>query len=415
MRDLEAHGLRPGRDVYWHLPVPLLYEHTLRRTALRAVPEFADWCAVHLIEPESQHVRLVALAGSARDMTEHGTRWTSADGFRSIREMIGQHDRPVLIQQPSREWVGNVLPLHLLPASVRSRSCIVAPLVARNQLLGTITFLLAESGRRYTVADVALAGDFAQRVAISLDNALLFEQAQQAIRVREDFLSIAAHELKTPLTTIKGYTQILRRQIDQLQRDPARLTAITEQLARQVGRLEALVVDLLDVSRIQRGELELRPERHDLSTTAREVAARFANEPERNVTQRIIVDAPEPVEGYWDPERLDQVLTNLVSNAIKYSPNNAEIQVSVHAGPNDAAVLTVADHGYGIPPEDQASLFQPFVRGHAARRGITGTGLGLYITDRIVRRHGGTITVRSRPGVGSTFTVTLPRNLTATS
>ena len=231
--------------------------------------------------------------------------------------------------------------------------------------------------------------------------------AEQAARARQAFLAIAAHELRTPLTTIKGNAQLFADLVRQPSLDRDRLTRFAAQFLRQVTRLETLVNDLLDVSRIQHGRLELRLEPVDLADLAKQALAHFQHSPHRTPRHTLALDAPAPVVGTYDPARLDQVLANLLSNALKYSPEGGEIRVGVRRE-QDQAVISVSDQGMGIAPAEQAQLFKPFARGTASQRGIQGMGLGLYLTRQIVERHGGTIGLRSEPGVGSIFTVRLP-------
>ena len=168
-----------------------------------------------------------------------------------------------------------------------------------------------------------------------------------------------------------------------------------------------LVSDLLDVSRLQQGRLELRPEPVELGELARQVVARFEHAPHRTPRHALVVAAPAPVTGEWDAARLDQVLTNLVGNALKFSPTGGEVRVVVRQEGGEA-LLTVSDEGLGIGPDERATLFQPFQRGEATARAIPGVGLGLYIASEIVARHGGRIEVASAVGEGSTFVVRLP-------
>jgi signal transduction histidine kinase len=231
--------------------------------------------------------------------------------------------------------------------------------------------------------------------------------AEAAVRTREEFLSVASHELRTPLTTIKGYVQAVGRLVRQPAPDVDQLKRYVAHLQVQVGRLEGLVLDLLDSSRIQQGRLDLRREQLDLAALAREVVERFQEAPERTPAHRLVLEAPAPVVGRWDPARLDQVLTNLLSNAFKYSPRGGTVRVAVVAA-GGGAELRVSDEGIGIPAAEQGRLFQPFARGSATPRNIPGAGLGLYITAQIVARHGGRIAVDSQPGRGSAFTVWLP-------
>jgi signal transduction histidine kinase len=317
--------------------------------------------------------------------------------------------RPVLIPDLSEDLLVSVAQdaeHERLLRELGPTSSMIVPLLARGQLLGTIAFATTRAERRFGPADLALAEELARRVAVAIDNARLFAAAQAAIGLREEFLGIAAHELKTPLTTVKGYVQMAVRLVGRPALDRKRLVEVQAALEHQVSRMEGLVIDLLDIARIQRGELELRLGPVDLVELARQVVDRFEHAPERTPRHRLVLEAAGAVRGHWDADRLDQVLTNLVSNALKYSPDGGEVRVRAERC-DGQAVVTVRDEGLGIAVDEQAGLFQPFARGSAAR-GIRGTGLGLYIAAQIIARHGGTITVASEPGAGATFTVRLP-------
>jgi signal transduction histidine kinase len=218
---------------------------------------------------------------------------------------------------------------------------------------------------------------------------------------------MASHELKTPLTTLKGSAQLLSRQLKHPELDRERLLVYADRLQVQMNRMEQLVADLLDISRIQRGRLDLRPAVCDLREIAKDVVARCEDASERNEHHRFVLRAPEPVCVIVDPIRIDQALTNLVTNAVKYSPDGGTIQLTV-GGQNGHAVLAVSDQGIGISPADQKRLFQPFARSDTVRGTVSGSGLGLHITREIIEQHGGRITVDSEIGTGSTFTIRLP-------
>jgi PAS domain S-box-containing protein len=232
-------------------------------------------------------------------------------------------------------------------------------------------------------------------------------QAEAATRLREEFLAIASHELRTPLTVLRGYVQLLHRHLDREPPNLSGLAAAAGQITRQVSRFEALVNDLLDVSRFQQGQVVPRRNLLDLADLARQTLSQVEHLPERTPQHRVTLDAPAPVLVSVDADRLEQVLTNLLSNAMKYSPRGGQIRVGIHAR-GDQAELTVGDEGIGIPLAEQPTLFQPFSRTEGARRVGYGTGLGLYITARIVEQHGGTIGLTSEPGTGTTVTVRLP-------
>lgn len=287
------------------------------------------------------------------------------------------------------------------------RSYLAVPVVSRSgEVLGGLFFGHSTPGI-FTERDERLVVGIAGQAAIAIDNARLYDQAQQAIRAREEFLSMASHELKTPLTTLKVSAQLLARQISQPELDRDRLWAYADRLQVQMSRMEQLVADLLDVSRIQQGRLDLRPEVCDLREIAEDVLTRCEEASERSECHRLVLGAPEPVGVVIDPIRIDQALTNLVTNALKYSPDGGTIQLTV-AREDGHAVVAVSDQGIGISSADQNRLFHPFARSDAVRGSVSGSGLGLHITRQIIEQHGGLITVDSEVGIGSTFTIRLP-------
>jgi PAS domain S-box-containing protein len=237
-------------------------------------------------------------------------------------------------------------------------------------------------------------------------------QAEQAVTIRDSFLSIASHELKTPLTTIKATAQLLDRRLRQPAMDIERIRGHATLLQREIERLATLVDDLLNATQIQRGRLALRPERVDLIELARQVLARFEYAPERTERHTFRFIAPERLPAFLDPGRIDQVFMNLISNALKYSPEGGEVRVVIQKA-GDQAEISVIDHGMGMTREEQSRLFQPFARSAMIRQTISGSGLGLYIAARIIAQHGGTISVESEPDTGSIFQVCLPLTTSA--
>jgi signal transduction histidine kinase len=260
---------------------------------------------------------------------------------------------------------------------------------------------LAHASRLQTEAETGLRRALEERER-------LLEDRRQAVAARDQFLAVAAHELRTPLTTLGLLVDHLNTSASAELRGDAKTETVPRQqlamLKRQVDRLRGLVAEMLDVSRITRGNLQLEPGRVDLREVVREVLDRFALEIERHQVM-VSVDAPTPVHGTWDAARVDQVVTNLVSNALKYGAGRP-IEVSVRAGTSWATIV-VRDHGVGIPLEEQTTVFGPFARAVAARH-HSGLGLGLWIAQQIVHASGGRISLESQPGEGSTFTVELP-------
>ena len=234
----------------------------------------------------------------------------------------------------------------------------------------------------------------------------LLVELQEAVRLRDEFLSVASHELKTPLTPLSLRLQGLERSIQAEPGSPmaARLGKEVEVMRRQVKRLSDLVSDLLDVSRISTGRMKLLIEEVDLSEVAREVVGRFVPQAQRAGCE-LVLHAEGPVTGQWDRLRLEQVLTNLLSNSLKYGPGKP-IHIRVEQE-EDRARLVVRDEGIGIQPEAMGRIFNRFERAVSARH-YGGLGLGLYVTRQIITAMSGTVSAESTPDQGATFTVELP-------
>jgi len=291
-------------------------------------------------------------------------------------------------------------------------SLLVVPIEARGERLGTLGLqTTAHSGRRLGPEDLALAEELGRRAGLAIDNARLYAEAQQALRVRDEFLASVSHDLKTPLTAIKGLAQLVARRLRRAHGDAAErnLRALSG-IDAAVARMEHLVAELLDVGRFQSGQpptLDRSPTdlvalaRHGIETL-REMAPRHHLSLETELTELV---------GVFDRPRLERVLENLLSNAVKYSPAGGAIVVRVAREQRDGAawaVLSVRDCGIGVPASDLPHIFDRFHRGANVSGQIAGTGLGLFGSQQIVAQHGGTITAASDEGAGSTFTVHLP-------
>jgi signal transduction histidine kinase len=295
-----------------------------------------------------------------------------------------------------------------LARALGAGSLICVPLLARERTIGALTLISAASGRRYGPHDLSLAEALAARAALAVDNARLYSEAQAAIRSRDEFLSIASHELRTPVTGIKGYAQLLLRAQEHNRLEGARLTRSLQAIDEATDRLTTLTRDLLDVSRMRLGQLPLRLQAIDLSEQVRQAAYRFNDR--LSPGHELIVDiwAPiPPIQG--DADRLEQVLANLLENAIKYSPDGGPIWIEL-GRLDDEIVLAVRDEGIGLPGDAADAIFRPFGRAiNATQRNLPGMGLGLYICRNIVERHGGRIVARSSgEGHGTTIEITLP-------
>jgi PAS domain S-box-containing protein len=265
----------------------------------------------------------------------------------------------------------------------------------------TLQFIRIDGGRV-----VAIARDVTDRRRAQLERELLYRQAVDAIRARDEFLSVASHELKTPVaalhlqieTLLRGY----RRNPEQAAEHTRAKMALIE---RQVARLSRLIDELMDVSRITAGRLRLELEELDMSEVLRDVVSRHAEEATR-AGSPLHLGTEASIHGRWDRIRLEQVVTNLLTNAVKFGAGRP-IEITALAQESHVQ-LTITDHGIGIAPEEVERIFQRYEQAHGSRA-YGGLGLGLYIVRQIVEAHGGTIRVESQPGAGSTFTVDLPR------
>ncbi len=230
-------------------------------------------------------------------------------------------------------------------------------------------------------------------------------ELRRSIELRDTFLAAASHELRTPLTSLRGYLEVTRRRFER--GAPAEsLAAGLEVASRQVERLTRLVEELLDASRLTRGLFVIEPKPLDLLPFVRGVVDADGLVAATAHTVKVSADGPGP-RVRADPDRLEQVLINLLGNARKYSRPEQPIEVFVGANA-ECAVVEVSDRGIGIPEAEQPQIFEPFRRASNVDRGLTGVGLGLYVAHEIVRAHGGTLSVHSQPGEGSTFAFTLP-------
>jgi signal transduction histidine kinase len=278
------------------------------------------------------------------------------------------------------------------------------------EVLGGLFFGHAQPGV-FTERAERIAAGLAAQASIAMDNARLFEQTQAVLRSRDEFLGSAAHDLKTPLTSIKGISQVLRRRVERNGTvDPDRLAAGLVSIDASATRMSQQIDELLDLARSPGGQpLQLQREQTDLVTLARQVIA--DQEPAARRQQIHLEVADQHIVGAWDRVRLLRVLENLIGNAIKYSPDDRPIVVEISRQTADGAhwaVLSVRDRGVGIPTTDLPHVFERFFRGGNITADIAGTGIGLASARQIVEQHAGTISVESHEGQGSTFTVRLP-------
>jgi len=252
---------------------------------------------------------------------------------------------------------------------------------------------------RFTQEHEDMVAMIASQAAVSLDNSRLFEEVKSLSAKKDEFIALASHELKTPLTTLKGYLQLLQgNEKDALNKH------FMDKSLKQVDRLASLVGDLLDVTKVVAGKLQLSFEEFDLQKLVIDTIETFRY---ANLTHTIQLDsAHEALTVHADKQRIEQVLINLITNAIKYSPDASKVTISVSTT-GTAALVKIKDEGVGLTPEQQGNIFTRFYRAEG-NPNISGLGLGLYLAKEIIERHQGHISVVSELGKGSEFFFTLP-------
>lgn len=409
-------SLRFLAELSRQISAPLDYQERLERVVRLATPLMADWCAVNTLEAD-QSIRLLAVASTDLDHEALLQQLTPSFPL-DLNAPYGLHR---VLRTGQAEFYPE--PASLPPAYADEpdqqrllrrlglSACICLPLWSRGRMLGALTFAITGSGRRYNAEDLARAEEVAYRVALALDNARLYAEAQSAVRDREELLSIASHDLKNPLSTIKGHAQLMRRRIMRGDIEPAdRLIDGLSKIDMAVTRMTDQIDELLDFARLQIKQfLNLDRRVTDLVALAYQRAAAHQ---QLTFTHKIVVDAAVPeLVGHWDVQRLERALDNLLSNAVKYSPNGGTITIRVareHGSQGAWALIAVQDQGVGIPAADLPFLFERFRRGGNVAGRIKGTGIGLVSARQIIEQHGGAISVESEERVGSTFTVRLP-------
>lgn len=404
------------------LAADLDFEATLQNLARLVVPLLVDWCTVDLPGKDGHLQRVVLYHSNPAQL----------DFARQLEERFPPHSGPgpglaALMKATKAVLVPEISEERLLASAQNEEhgqlllrlglcSSVIIPLVARGEALGVLSLSHSDSGRHYSTEDLTLLGEVGSRAALALDNARLYQEAREAIKEREDFLSIAAHELKTPVTGMRGYAQLLSRQLARGETiNPDRLSQAVKIIQEQASKLSEMINQLLDVSRIEAGKLALDLRPVDLGEVVRSVVDTAQST--TNKHSLIIHQSVSPLIGLVDALRMEQVLTNLLDNAIKYSPEGGPIEIELgytaqedfkatNAGKRRIR-LAVTDWGLGVPPEHQAHIFDRFYQAHSGAY-LGGMGLGLHITRQILEMHGGEIQAEFPRTGGSIFIVYLP-------
>lgn len=405
------------------LSATLDYENSWRKVAGLIVPDMADWCVVdRVVESPAGGYRIERVAAGHVDPSKSALikeiekfppqleeTWGAARVIKTgVPEVIAYLPNDEL---PSRART----PRHLeLLEALGLQSLLVVPLVARGRTIGAISMVFGPSGRRYELRDLQFATEVASRCSIALENARLFYESQRDVRVREDLLAIVSHDLRSPLSSILLSTELLA-----YSNLPANLPAklpeesrkwidkIVENIRHAATHMQRLIGDLLDFAKIQAGTFSVAPK----PIVVDELMARFAEsiipEAKKKKLEFRLELARDLPEIQCDPDRLHQVLANLVGNAIKFTPSGGSVRLKAH--PFFGGIhISVQDTGPGLSPEQLAHVFERYWQADMARRG--GAGLGLSISKGIVQAHGGRIWAECELGKGCTFHFILPQH-----
>lgn len=371
-------------DATRQMTTTLDYKSIAAEASRLLVPRYADWIMLRLKETDDTipDYTYVCPEGGARGATgrsplldsvvadERSKIWSQVPSVQTLRDAFGIEHLEVLHR-------------------IAARSVICVPLVAREQCLGALAIVCGATRARYTAEDLLFVEDFADRLALALDNALLFRASEHAINMRDDVLAIVSHDLRSPLGTIVIHAESLTA-------NPA-VQNVGEAISRAAQRMNRLIGDLLDASALNSGKLTLECRAHPVGAIIDEAVEMFRTQARaRHIG--LGQSAPERVHAHCDRDRIVQVLSNLIGNAIKFTSRGS---VSVNAVCTDHQVcFAVADTGPGIAPDQLPRLFDRFWRAQAHRHGA---GLGLFIARGIVAAHGSKLEVETTYGVGTKF------------
>jgi signal transduction histidine kinase len=385
-------------------------EETLAQLARSCVAELADWAVMFIVED-----------GGVRRLEVVHRDAAKRAAARALRDEKLMEPHPALEVVRTRKsrlvpHVDDAL-LHSLVGDAQQRALVrtlgiasfmIVPLIARDRILGAIGLASADPARAFGQDELALAEDLALRAALALDNARLYRAANEANRAKLELLAVVSHDLRTPLNSIIGHAQLLAMGIPEALSDGTR--ARVERIHIAAQHLLYLIDQLLAFARLDAGREELHFTETDVSDVIADAAAVMEPLASERGLRLTVETPPAPVLARTDPDKLRQVVLNLIGNAVKYT-ERGEVRVRAMAA-EDGAQIEVRDTGVGIAAEHLEDIFKPFWQVDPSRSRSGGTGLGLSVVKRLVDVLGGAVKVESVVGAGSVFVVTLPRRLT---
>jgi len=386
----------------------LEYEKSLEDLAKLLVPRFAQWCVVHVVE-DCGKIRRIALVHADKKKIkladeidrQYPLEMSDRVGIAAVLRTGKSAVAFDVTEQDLTLFAKDAEHLKALRGMGFS-SAMIVPLIARERVIGAITFIHDDPRFHYSVEDLAFAEEFARRAAIAIDNARLYRELREADRAKDDFLAILSHELRNPLAPALTALELIRNHTV-----TADVRTSTELIERQLGNMARLLDDLLDVSRITRGKVQLRKEPVDLAVVMRNAVDTVGARIKKHSFSVTFPGEPVVIEG--DPVRLEQILINLLNNAIKYTEAGGGI-ILCGERCGDEAVVRIRDSGIGISKGMLPKIFDLFIQvNHSLARSQGGLGIGLTLVRSLVEMHGGRVEVASDGlGKGTEFVVRIP-------
>lgn len=386
------------------------YQSTLQTVAALAIPFFADWCAVDILEADGS-IRRLAVTHSDPAKVELAHEMLR----RFPPQPSDPHGVMKVLRTGESEWMPMISDSMLVARAkgddnlrimrqLGMKSYVCVPLRSRDRVMGALTFVTAESGRVYAASDLAAAEELTRRAAIAIENANLLSELKEEDRRKDEFLAVLAHELRNPLAPICNAVEIMRTQGPSL----PEVQWARDVIERQAEHMTRLIDDLLDVSRVTRGKIELRTERIELGAAMNQAVDAARSLAQCKQHELTLALPPQPIYVNADRTRLAQIVGNLLNNACKFMDHGGRIWLAV-SREGEQAVIRVKDKGIGIAAEHLPRIFNMFAQlDSPLQRSQSGLGIGLALARQLVELHGGTIEAFSDgPGKGSEFLVRL--------
>ena len=393
-------ALRVLADASAVMQASLDLDTVLANLATLVVPAVAELAVIDVVEGSAIH-RVVARSSADPDPRIEVVRASAPDHptERGVAHVLRTRE-PELVSVVTDDWLVRATRDEAHLAAVRAMqltSVVIVPMIARGAVLGALSLVHRDPSHRFDEADLPLARGLADRAALAIDNARLYREAVEARHRRDEMLGIVSHDLRTPLNAIALRAQLLGRRHPSLQPE-------VEPVERAVAHAERLVKDLLTITAIDSGKLPLELRDQELASLLGEVVDLHRADAEHRELSLGLHCASDLGHVDLDRHRFAQALANLIGNALKFTPPGGSVDVRATRGPTEITI-EVTDTGAGIPAAQLPKLFDRFWRGRHDRDGV---GLGLAITKGVIDAHGGQLAVRSAPGAGTTFTITLP-------